>query len=64
MNDGKFITHQMELQIPHSICAEVSPVQVIYGKIKVDVGRILRQLCDMKQVEIHEARSYSDHLIC
>lgn len=28
---------------------------VIYGKWKVDIGKILRQLCDRKGVEILEA---------
>ena len=36
--------------------------QVIYGKIKADIGRILRQLCEMKQVEIHEAEACPDHI--
>ena len=36
--------------------------QVIYGKIKADVGRILRQLCNMKQVELHEAEACADHI--
>jgi len=35
---------------------------VIYGKIKVDIGKILRQLCEMKQVEIHEAEACPDHI--
>jgi len=35
---------------------------VIYGKIKADIGKILRQLCDMKQVEIHEAEACPDHI--
>ena len=36
--------------------------QVIYGKIKGDIGKILRQLCEMKQVEIHEAEACPDHI--
>ena len=35
---------------------------MIYGKIKADIGKILRQLCDMKQVEIHEAEACPDHI--
>ena len=34
----------------------------MYGKIKADVGKILRQLCEMKQVEIHEAEACPDHI--
>ena len=29
--------------------------QIIYGKIRVEVGKILRELCDRKGVEIIEA---------
>ncbi len=36
--------------------------QVIYGKIKADIGKILRQLCEMKEVEIHEAEACPDHI--
>lgn len=36
--------------------------QVIYGKIKADIGKILRQLCEMKGVEIHEAEACPDHI--
>ncbi|EOA8876443.1 TPA: transposase, partial [Staphylococcus aureus] len=31
--------------------------QVIYGKIKKDIGIILRQLCERKGVEIIEAEA-------
>ena len=36
--------------------------QEIYGKIKADIGRILRQLCDLKKVEIHQAEVCPDHI--
>jgi len=36
--------------------------QVIYGKIKVDLGQILRKLCDHKGVEILEVNAFSDHI--
>jgi putative transposase len=35
---------------------------VIYGQIKVDVGRILRELCDRKGIEIIEAECCPDHI--
>ncbi len=28
----------------------------------MDIGKILRQLCEMKQVEIHEAEACKDHI--
>ena len=34
----------------------------IYGKIKADIGRILRKLCEQKGVEILEAEACPDHI--
>lgn len=34
----------------------------IYGKIKSDVGKILRTLCEYKEVEIVEAHAMRDHI--
>ena len=34
----------------------------IYGKIKEDVGKILRKLCEAKGVEIIEAEACPDHI--
>lgn len=34
----------------------------IYGKIKVDIGKILRKLCEQKCVEIIEANACKDHI--
>ncbi len=36
--------------------------QVIYGKIKVDIGKILRKSCGHKGGEIHEANACKDHI--
>ena len=36
--------------------------QIIYGKIKSDIGVILRKLCDHKGVEIIEANACKDHI--
>lgn len=36
--------------------------QVIYGKIKNDIGKILRKLCEYKKVEIIEANACPDHI--
>ncbi|WP_455652168.1 IS200/IS605 family transposase [Phascolarctobacterium sp.] len=35
---------------------------VIYGKIKTDIGKILRKLCTRKGVEIIEAQACPDHI--
>ena len=34
----------------------------IYGKLRSDIGRIIRQLCEYKGVEIIEAHAMSDHI--
>ncbi len=34
----------------------------IYGKIRSDIGRIIRKLCEYKGVEIIEAHAMSDHI--
>ena len=34
----------------------------IYGKIRVDIGQIIRQLCAYKGVEIMEAHAMPDHI--
>ena len=34
----------------------------IYGKIKADIGKILRKLCEYKEVEIIEAHAMKDHI--
>ncbi len=34
----------------------------IYGKIKIDIGKILRKLCEQKNVEIIEAELCPDHI--
>ena len=34
----------------------------IYGKLRSDIGKIIRQLCEYKGVEIVEAHACSDHI--
>ena len=36
--------------------------QEIYGKIKEDIGKIIRKLCEAKGVEIIEAEACPDHI--
>ena len=36
--------------------------KVIYNKLRVDIGRYLRRLCDYQDVEIVEANACSDHI--
>ena len=34
----------------------------IYGKLKKDIGQILRKLCEQKNVQIIEAEACPDHI--
>ncbi len=46
----------------HIVFAPKYRRQVIYGKIKVDIGVMLRKLCEYKGVEIIEAEACKDHI--
>jgi putative transposase len=46
----------------HIVFAPKYRRQVIYGKIKSDIGNILRKLCEYKKVEILEANACPDHI--
>lgn len=46
----------------HIVFAPKYRRQIIYGKIKADIGRILRLLCERKGVEIIEANACPDHI--
>ena len=46
----------------HIVFAPKYRRQVIYGKIKIDIGNMLRKLCEYKQVEILEAEACKDHI--
>ena len=41
----------------HIVFAPKYRRQVIYGKIKVDIGKMLRKLCEYKRIEIIEAEA-------
>ena len=46
----------------HVVFAPKYRRQAIYGKIKEDIGKIIRQLCDQKGIEIIEAELCPDHI--
>ena len=46
----------------HIVFAPKYRRQVIYGKIKVDIGMMLRKLCEYKGIEIIEAEACKDHI--
>ena len=62
MNDVKSLSHSKWNCKYHIVFAPKYRRQEIYGKIKVDIGQILRKLCDQKGVEIIEAEACPDHI--
>ena len=46
----------------HIVFAPKYRRQIIYGKIKADIGMMLRKLCEYKGVEILEAEACKDHI--
>ena len=48
----------------HIVFAPKFRRQVIYGRIRADIGKILRELCERKGIEIIEAELCKDHVHC
>lgn len=46
----------------HIVFAPKYRRQVIYGKLKREIGKIIRELCERKVVEIVEAEACLDHI--
>ena len=46
----------------HIVFAPKFRRQSIYGKLKIDIGKVLRLLCERKHVEIIEAELCPDHI--
>ena len=46
----------------HIVFAPKYRRQIIYGKIKTEIGKILRTLCERKGVEIIRAEACADHI--
>ena len=60
--DKNSLTHTRWECKYHIVFAPKYRKQIIYGKIKRDVGKILRELCERKGVEIVEAECCIDHI--
>lgn len=60
--DSKSLAHSKWRCKYHIVFAPKYRRQVIYGKIKADIGVILRKLCEYKGVEIHAANACPDHI--
>ena len=46
----------------HIVFAPKFRRQIIYGRLKTEIGKILRTLCERKEIEILEANLCSDHI--
>ena len=46
----------------HIVFAPKYRRQIIYGKIRLDIGQMLRKLCEYKGIEIIEAEVCKDHI--
>ena len=62
MYDNSSLAHTTWNCKYHIVFAPKYRRQEIYGKIRADVGRIIRLLCDRKGIEILEAECCSDHV--
>ena len=61
-DDIKSLSHSKWRCKYHIVFAPKYRRQEIYGKIKADIGTILRKLCEQKDVEIIEAQACPDHI--
>ena len=62
MNDVQSLSHSKWRCKYHIVFAPKYRRQIVYGKIKADVGKILRELSERKGVEILEAECCPDHI--
>lgn len=61
-NDDSSLTHTRWNCKYHIVFIPKYRRKEIYGKIKADIGKILRKLCEYKEVEIIEAHAMKDHI--
>ena len=62
MTDTSSLSHSKWNCKYHIVFSPKYRRQVIYQKIKADIGTILRKLCENKGVEIHAAEACPDHI--
>ena len=61
-NDYESLSHTKWQCQYHIILTPKYRRQVIYGKYKKEIGKILRTLCERNGIEIHEANACRDHI--
>ena len=62
MNDIKSLSHSKWRCKYHVVFAPKYRRLEVYGKLKADIGEILRKLCEQKGVNIIEAQACPDHI--
>ena len=62
MDEIKSLAHSKWNCKYHIVFAPKYRRQIIYGKLKAEIGKILRKLCEQKGVEIIEAELCPDHV--
>lgn len=62
MNDNESLAHTTWNCKYHIVFAPKYRRREIYGKLRADIGKILRMLCQRKEVEIIEAECCPDHV--
>ena len=62
MNDNNSLAHTTWNCKYHIVFAPKYRRRAIYGKIRADIGRIIRMLCERKDVNIIEAELCPDHV--
>ena len=62
MNDIKSLSHSKWRCKYHIVFAPKYRRLEVYGKLKADIGEILRKLCEQKNVNIIEAHACPDHI--
>ena len=60
--DEKSLSHTKWKCQYHVVIVPKFRRKMIYGKLRQDIGKILRRLCDFKHVEIIEAHAMPDHI--
>ncbi len=61
-NDDSSLSHTKWNCKYHIVFTPKYRRKAIYGRLRADIGSILRQLCDYKNVEIIEAHAMKEHI--
>ena len=61
-NDYESLSHKKWRCQYHIVLIPKYRRQIIYGKYKVEIGKILRTICERYEVEIIEANACKDHI--